>query len=109
MDQSPDSLRRPGRMCTPVQNNCLDRSLNDCDPIAVCETNALTNQYTCRCPVNSIDESPDKRRAGRKCKALINECANPLLNNCSRFAECVDKEDGYECRCEFIGHQTIIN
>lgn len=101
-DQSPDPLRRPGRICAPVQNHCLDRSLNDCDPIAVCENNP-NGGYACRCPVNSIDESPDKRRMGRKCTALINECGNPLLNNCSRFADCTDKQTGYSCKCkEFI-------
>ncbi|VBB35134.1 unnamed protein product, partial [Acanthocheilonema viteae] len=29
-----------------------------------------------------------------------NECTNPHLNNCSRFADCIDREDGYECVCK---------
>ncbi|VDL67771.1 unnamed protein product [Nippostrongylus brasiliensis] len=24
----------------------------------------------------------------------------PHLNNCSRFADCTDKEEGYECKCK---------
>uniref|UniRef100_A0A914CT96 Uncharacterized protein n=1 Tax=Acrobeloides nanus TaxID=290746 RepID=A0A914CT96_9BILA len=97
IDQSPGKDRRPGRICVEQVNECLDRSLNDCDPIAVCEDQP--EGYTCRCPVNAIDQSPDKNRPGRKCFLKVDECANPSLNNCSRFADCVDKEDGYECKC----------
>uniref|UniRef100_A0AC34QH72 Uncharacterized protein n=1 Tax=Panagrolaimus sp. JU765 TaxID=591449 RepID=A0AC34QH72_9BILA len=97
VDQSPDTNRRPGRICVAEVNECLDRSLNDCDPIAVCEDKR--DGYTCRCPVNSIDQSPDSKRPGRKCFLQVDECANPSLNNCSRFADCIDKEQGYECKC----------
>lgn len=58
------------------------------------------DRYTCRCPLNAMDRSPDKeRRPGRKCISQINECSNPSLNNCSRFADCFDKPEGYECKC----------
>uniref|UniRef100_A0A7E4VNX4 Transmembrane cell adhesion receptor mua-3 n=1 Tax=Panagrellus redivivus TaxID=6233 RepID=A0A7E4VNX4_PANRE len=97
VDQSPDNVRRPGRVCVAQVNECLDRSLNDCDPIAVCED--LRDGYTCRCPVNAIDQSPDPKRPGRKCFEQVDECSNPSLNNCSRFADCFDKKDGYECKC----------
>lgn len=57
-------------------------------------------RFTCRCPLNAMDRSPDKEhRPGRKCILQINECANPSLNNCSRFADCFDKPEGYECKC----------
>lgn len=78
-------------------NECLDRNLNDCDSIATCEDYSIG--YTCRCPINSIDQSIDKRRPGRKCFVEINECVHHSLNNCSRFADCIDKINGYECRC----------
>jgi len=37
VDQSPDKVRKPGRICIEFVNECLDRSLNDCDPLAICE------------------------------------------------------------------------
>uniref|UniRef100_A0A183CXX0 EGF-like domain-containing protein n=1 Tax=Gongylonema pulchrum TaxID=637853 RepID=A0A183CXX0_9BILA len=37
---------------------------------------------------------------------LVNECGNAHLNNCSRFAECIDREDGYECRCKAGYHDN---
>lgn len=63
----------------------------------MCEDRA--EGYSCRCPVNTMDKSPDPRRPGRLCVARVNECAVPSLNTCSRFADCIDKENGYECRC----------
>ncbi|KHN76197.1 Transmembrane cell adhesion receptor mua-3 [Toxocara canis] len=97
IDQSPDKVSRPGRICVELVNECLDRSLNDCDPAAVCQD--LPDGYTCRCPVNTEDRSPDPKRPGRRCYQHVNECRNPSLNNCSRFADCLDRPDGYECRC----------
>lgn len=29
----------------------------------------------------------------------INECKLPHLNDCHQNAVCIDKEDGYECKC----------
>jgi hypothetical protein len=115
VDKSPDKMRKPGRICEDMVgfvclflffiskctlkiNECLDRSLNDCHENAICED--LVEGFTCRCPSNAIDQSPDKqRRPGRNCFTPTNECANPALNNCSRFAECKDKPIGYECTC----------
>uniref|UniRef100_A0A158RCP8 VWFA domain-containing protein n=1 Tax=Thelazia callipaeda TaxID=103827 RepID=A0A158RCP8_THECL len=97
IDQSPDKINRPGRICVEQINECLDRSLNDCDLLAVCQD--LPDGYTCRCPVNTEDRSPNLSRPGRKCFQQVNECRNPSLNNCSRFADCIDHIDGYECRC----------
>ncbi|CAB3403060.1 unnamed protein product [Caenorhabditis bovis] len=97
IDESPDPLRRPGRLCREKVNECLDRSLNDCHSLATCQD--LPNGYTCRCPITTKDQSPDPRKPGRLCVQRINECANPSLNSCSAFADCIDKENGYECRC----------
>jgi hypothetical protein len=72
VDQSADIVNRPGRVCKEELNECLDRSLNDCDPIAVCEDRP--NGYTCRCPVNSVDKSPDiANRPGRKCFRQVSQ------------------------------------
>lgn len=106
VDQSPDKFGRPGRICVEQVNECLDRSLNDCDATAVCED--LPEGYTCRCPANSIDQSPDRKRPGRKCFAQVNECLNPSLNNCSRFADCIDKPQGYDCRCRSGYHDNNL-
>lgn len=96
-DESPDPLRRPGRICKGLINECLDRSLNDCHSLAVCKD--LPNGYTCQCPINAKDQSPDPRKPGRICSLSVNECANPSLNSCSAFADCFDEENGYRCRC----------
>uniref|UniRef100_A0A8R1I3Q6 EGF-like domain-containing protein n=2 Tax=Caenorhabditis japonica TaxID=281687 RepID=A0A8R1I3Q6_CAEJA len=86
-DESPDPLRRPGRVCKGMVNECLDRSLNDCHTSAICKD--LPNGYTCQCPINSKDQSPDPRKPGRLCSMQVNECANPSLNSCSAFADCL--------------------
>ncbi|KIH53759.1 calcium binding EGF domain protein [Ancylostoma duodenale] len=98
IDQSPNRNTRPGRICVEMVNECLDRSLNDCHSLAICEDKR--QGYTCRCPVNTVDKSSNPNKPGRLCVKQINECRNPSLNTCSRFAECIDKENGYECRCK---------
>ncbi|KAK0416294.1 hypothetical protein QR680_012402 [Steinernema hermaphroditum] len=96
---------RPGRQCKELVNECLDSTLNDCDPLATCLDRE--DGYTCVCPIGTKDVSPDTAtRPGRKCFALVNECRNPHLNNCSRFADCLDKEEGYECRCKADYHDN---
>lgn len=37
--------------------------------------------------------------------AVVNECRFPHLNDCHQNAECIDKEDGYECKC----HQGFMD
>ncbi|KAE9418454.1 hypothetical protein Angca_009775 [Angiostrongylus cantonensis] len=87
-----------GRECRELVNECLDPSLNDCDPAATCRDTA--DSYECQCPVGSRDISKDPSKPGRSCFGLVNECLMPHLNNCSRFADCIDKEEGYECKCK---------
>uniref|UniRef100_A0A0K0DXB5 Phosphoglycerate mutase (2,3-diphosphoglycerate-independent) n=1 Tax=Strongyloides stercoralis TaxID=6248 RepID=A0A0K0DXB5_STRER len=89
----------PGRQCKELINECLDSSSNDCDPVATCTD--LPNGYTCHCPLETKDISPDiNTKPGRKCFPLINECTIPQLNNCSRFSDCIDTETSYECKCK---------
>ncbi|CAJ0578738.1 unnamed protein product, partial [Mesorhabditis spiculigera] len=104
-DQSP-SRSHPGRLCVEQVNECLDRSLNDCDPSAICEN--MPEGFTCRCPVGTQDRSPDPSRPGRKCYKTVNECRSPLLNNCSRFADCEDREDGFNCQCKDGYHDDDV-
>lgn len=35
----------------------------------------------------------------------IDECSNPLLSNCSEYANCTNSDGGFECSCipGFIG------
>ena len=90
---------RPGRMCMEQVNECLDASLNDCDPVATCKD--LDDGYTCSCPAGTKDVSPNPHtKPGRSCFALVDECHMPHLNNCSHFADCFDKENGYDCKCK---------
>ncbi|CAB3402805.1 unnamed protein product [Caenorhabditis bovis] len=89
---------KKGRECKELVNECLDASLNSCDPAATCID--LDDGYTCKCPLGSKDESPDAKLPGRSCKGLVNECNIPHLNNCSNFATCIDLEEGYECKCK---------
>ncbi|KJH45791.1 EGF-like domain protein [Dictyocaulus viviparus] len=87
-----------GHECRELVNECLDPSMNDCDPAATCRD--TTDSYVCQCPIGSRDVSKDPSKPGRNCLGLVNECFMPHLNNCSRFADCTDKEEGYECKCK---------
>ncbi|CAG9540270.1 unnamed protein product [Cercopithifilaria johnstoni] len=48
--------------------------------------------YTCQCPQNI------GRTADGRC-IVINECAEPRLNECHQNATCIDQTEGYTCRC----------
>lgn len=98
LDESADNETLPGRVCTELLNECLDRHLNDCDPLAQCED--LPRGFQCKCPLNFLDASPEPRqKPGRLCRRKVNECLTPSLHNCSRFADCTDLDEGYLCRC----------
>ncbi|VDP44535.1 unnamed protein product [Soboliphyme baturini] len=77
---------------------CLDSSRNDCHRLAICIERG-NDEYECRCRDGYVDVSKDKDYPGRICREIVNECQNPSLNNCSRFADCTDLEVGYECHC----------
>uniref|UniRef100_A0A915K0L8 EGF-like domain-containing protein n=1 Tax=Romanomermis culicivorax TaxID=13658 RepID=A0A915K0L8_ROMCU len=54
--------------CHRVANNpCLDSSLNDCDPNAVCSSSS-PGQYECTCPSGFVDISPNNRKNGKFCR-----------------------------------------
>uniref|UniRef100_A0AC35TFU5 EGF-like domain-containing protein n=1 Tax=Rhabditophanes sp. KR3021 TaxID=114890 RepID=A0AC35TFU5_9BILA len=99
IDQSPQKNSKPGRVCVEMVNECLDRSLSDCDLTGTCTD--LPEGYSCRCGLDAIDESPDKiNRPGRKCYTPVNECSSSVLNNCSKFGMCIDEMKGYKCQCQ---------
>ncbi|KRZ75495.1 Transmembrane cell adhesion receptor mua-3, partial [Trichinella papuae] len=78
---------------------CDDKQLNDCDKNAFC-TNSV-DSHSCQCKPDFIDVSDDPlNKPGRKCRQVVNECASPILNDCSPFAECVDTREGYACSCK---------
>lgn len=54
-----------GRECKEALNECMDHSLNDCDPIATCQDQQ--EGYTCTCPIGAKDISPNPSKPGRKC------------------------------------------
>ncbi|KRX65974.1 Transmembrane matrix receptor MUP-4, partial [Trichinella sp. T9] len=104
-DVSPNPSQYPGRVCEPATDPCRDNRMNDCDPHALCEKSGRS--YTCTCKTGYLDTSPDKARApGRQCTQLVNECENFQMNNCSRYAKCIDKEIGYTCECLEGYHDT---
>ncbi|EJW73931.1 hypothetical protein WUBG_15162, partial [Wuchereria bancrofti] len=72
--------------------------MHDCHPSASCTEVAKPERYTCSCRNGYSDM--DLNKPGRICKELVNECTNSHLNNCSRFADCIDREIGYECVCK---------
>ncbi|CAD5215235.1 unnamed protein product [Bursaphelenchus xylophilus] len=94
IDQNPE---RPGRQCELPLNNCAS-GRHGCSPDAVC-----TDTYAgvqCKCKGGYVDISPDQqRKPGRVCRKDINECLNPLLNDCSRDATCTDTFESYSCAC----------
>ncbi|KFD62989.1 hypothetical protein M514_03614 [Trichuris suis] len=97
-DVSPDPKKKPGRVCEPVVDPCRDQGLNECDVNALCEKRR--RGYTCTCKTGYKDTSPDKTNyPGRHCTRLVNECEHYQMNNCSRYANCIDQEDGYTCQC----------
>ncbi|KAL3076649.1 hypothetical protein niasHT_039103 [Heterodera trifolii] len=90
--------KRKGICVVPV-NECADETLNDCDQKARCIDNDFG--FECLCPEGFIDTSPNPHEfPGRKCRKLINECLNPLMNDCSAEAECVDELIGFSCHCK---------
>ena len=111
IDRSPDSIRRPGRLCVAEQNECLDGS-HRCSPLAICTD--TPDSYVCRCKPGTVDYSPNAQRfplflkqlkcrfsaPGLVCKELVNECAAPHLNNCDRNAMCMDTVEAYTCICK---------
>lgn len=108
--------RDPSTKSCTVINECNFPQLIDCHPSAECIDQP--NSYTCRCLKGFKDVSPPNK-PGRICQACkcifcceletrafsiidildINECQFPHLNDCHQNAECIDKEDGYECKC----------
>ncbi|KAK5980917.1 hypothetical protein GCK32_013403, partial [Trichostrongylus colubriformis] len=64
LDRSP-LPHRTGRECRELINECLDSSLNDCDPAATCRD--TPDSYECECPIGSRDISKDPSKRGRNC------------------------------------------
>uniref|UniRef100_A0A1I7XAE8 EGF-like domain-containing protein n=1 Tax=Heterorhabditis bacteriophora TaxID=37862 RepID=A0A1I7XAE8_HETBA len=106
-------------------------ALTDCHPAAECVDQPIG--YTCRCREGYKDIG---RKAGRMCKPcnsvsfsftilhffaidsyvflVVNECQFPHLNDCHQNAQCIDIEEGYECRfayckfCHFFNYKILL-
>lgn len=79
-----------------VINECLDEKLNDCDRNAKCSD--TIDSYTCECPQNSKDISPNPSFPGRACHVFVNECLEGK-HDCDPNAICHDNEQSYTCEC----------
>ncbi|XGW15974.1 hypothetical protein V3C99_001438 [Haemonchus contortus] len=97
LDVSPDPVKKPGRKCIELVNECSDARLNDCSPNAKCIDKAVG--YACRCVPGFADTSPPGR-PGRNCTQQVNECAEKL-HDCDPNAICRDEPIGYRCHCPF--------
>ncbi|KAI1731798.1 calcium-binding EGF domain-containing protein [Ditylenchus destructor] len=97
MDTVKNETKAAGKCVVPI-NECLNRTLNDCDRNARCMDNDLG--YECLCPEGYIDTSQTPSHwPGRSCRKLVNECRSPLQNDCDRNSDCIDEPLGFTCRC----------
>uniref|UniRef100_A0A183D1V9 EGF-like domain-containing protein n=1 Tax=Gongylonema pulchrum TaxID=637853 RepID=A0A183D1V9_9BILA len=98
LDQSPDPVNKPGRVCVAEKNECLDGT-HKCSPNAICTD--TVQGYICRCKPGYVDFSPNPHSfGGIVCKQVVNECQNPSLNTCHKDAICIDTADSYKCICK---------
>jgi hypothetical protein len=77
-----DELRNPGRHCEKIQrNDRCQAGNNGCDKNARCISKG-DDDYSCICPPEFRDKSPDPNKPGRLCLLRIDECSNSALNDC---------------------------
>ncbi|EPB77458.1 Low-density lipoprotein receptor domain class A [Ancylostoma ceylanicum] len=99
LDVSADPIKKPGRKCMKLVNECSDARSNDCSPHAKCIDKTVG--YTCRCVPGYADISPGGlRKPGRKCVPLVNECETKQ-HDCDPRAMCRDEAVGFSCHCPF--------
>ncbi|VDM82900.1 unnamed protein product [Strongylus vulgaris] len=54
------------KLLAALVNECMNKTLNDCDPAATCMDNPLS--YECLCREGYLDVSPNPvKKPGRKC------------------------------------------
>ncbi|KAI6183966.1 hypothetical protein M3Y97_00545400 [Aphelenchoides bicaudatus] len=70
IDESPDKVNKPGRVCRPTINECENSKLHSCSRFATCLDQL--DGYTCRCNKGFYDDSPNPKEPGRVC-AVFNE------------------------------------
>ncbi|KAI3415661.1 hypothetical protein GPALN_005254 [Globodera pallida] len=97
MDNSTDQKRKPGRVCTKTENECLLGTAR-CSPYAYCID--TPESYVCRCKPGYIDFSPNPQyESGLDCRPLLDECKTGQ-HTCHRNATCHDTADSYTCQCK---------
>ncbi|XP_040211797.1 uromodulin-like, partial [Rana temporaria] len=77
-------------------DECADRSLNNCDPVAIC-TNYYYGSYECACPYGYYGD-------GRHCE--INECQQGTP--CGSNKECIKSIGSYSCT-DPCSTYTVLN
>ncbi|KAK5984032.1 hypothetical protein GCK32_012564, partial [Trichostrongylus colubriformis] len=96
LDQSPNRATHPGRMCvprpTPPPPECRIDGPNQCKAHLNEVCRLVNSEPKCTCPMNY------QRDSSGSC-SVVNECQFPHLNDCHQHAQCIDQEEGYECRC----------
>lgn len=100
LDLSSDPIHSPGRVCKRLENECADRTLNDCSPNARCED--TQESYSCKCNEGYTDISTLYNLSpGRKCVAANSpdRCLDRLQNACDENADCISSLNGYTCQC----------
>ncbi|KAL3093349.1 hypothetical protein niasHS_005863 [Heterodera schachtii] len=96
MDNSQDKLRKPGRVCTPLVDECSS-GIAKCSPHAKCTD--TPEGYVCRCLAGYIDFSPNpQHESGLDCRPLVDECTTGQ-HTCHPNATCHDTADSYTCQC----------
>ena len=96
IDESPNRALSPGRMCVPrptpppeecrLAGNGCKVELNE-----ICRV--IGGVPKCSCPINYSRDNKTKACS------IINECLYPQFNDCHVGAECIDKDNGYTCKC----------
>ncbi|CAJ0578681.1 unnamed protein product, partial [Mesorhabditis spiculigera] len=85
--------------CVVLVDEC-SQGLSDCDPNAICMDNDHGFECLCREGYLDVSDRPTSR-PGRRCRRLLNECSDPKLNDCDRNSKCIDKPNGFTCRCNY--------
>ncbi|VDK17874.1 unnamed protein product [Anisakis simplex] len=82
-----------------VESSCKVNDPLSCDQNKSEVCTFKDGAYKCECPTG-VNRLPDGRCI------LIDECAEPRLNDCHENARCLDQDEGYMCEC-LIGYADV--
>lgn len=55
-----------------AEETCATHGKKECDPVATC-IDLANGGFTCRCPPDFMDKSPDPSKPGRKCDGELSQ------------------------------------